>query len=128
MPVMTAVAPMTALRMKNVRRSTPEGTSAGSTSSVAPSGSSWSCGCSGFSDMCLSCLLRELVREVVSKGKLDSIVAEREPVGEVLALAPLKFTAHHHVLNRRVQQVGQGVLTVLERLWRLCVGVLDVEA
>src|SRR5262245_43107445 len=48
----------------------------------------------------------ELVHEVPPEAELDAIVAERESVGKVLSLAPLKLAAHHHVGNRVVEQVG----------------------
>jgi len=47
---------------------------------------------------------------------------------KVVAVRPLKLTAHHHVPRRRDQEVSAGMLTVLAGVGRLDVAVADVDA
>src|SRR5204863_2098607 len=70
----------------------------------------------------------QLVREVVFERELHAEVVRTEPVAEVFALAPLQLAADHDVLHRRIQEVEDRVLTVLERVRRLPVAVVDVDA
>ena len=51
-----------------------------------------------------------------------------EPIREVLAAAPLKFAAHHHVRDRVIEQVAERVLADPEGVRRLPVGVVVVLA
>src|SRR6187200_2501234 len=73
-------------------------------------------------------LASDLVREVVSERELHLVAVAVETVGEVLAASPLKFPAHHHVLDGVMQQVDQRVLPDLECVRRLQRSVIDVLA
>src|SRR5262245_41202688 len=70
----------------------------------------------------------DLCGEAVLERELETIVVCTEAVGKILALGPLELGSHHHVLDRRAHQVRRGVLADFERISRLEVAVLDVEA
>src|SRR5262252_1686630 len=75
-----------------------------------------------------SSLTSYLHTEAVFQRELQPEIADRETVGEVFAVDPLKLAAHHHVLRRSTEQVDERVLAVLERVRRLGVAVGDVHA
>src|SRR6476619_7798892 len=74
----------------------------------------------------LSSSASELPREVVFERELDLEPVALEPIGEVLATAPLQFAAHHHVRGRIIEHVTKRVLADPEGVRRLPIGVVVV--
>src|SRR4029079_5704552 len=65
-------------------------------------------------------------REVVFERELQLEAVGVEAIGEVLPAAPLQLDAGHHVRHRRIENVAERVLAVLERVGRLAVAVVVV--
>src|SRR6185436_19245324 len=57
--------------------------------------------------------------EVVLGRELDAEVVGREAVAEVLPLAPLDLRSEEDARGRVIQEIGQRVLALLERVVRL---------
>src|SRR4051812_41297040 len=55
-----------------------------------------------------------LLREAVLERELQPIVIEAEAIGEVLSAPVLELGAHHHIRCRRPEQIGGGILTLME--------------
>src|SRR5262245_31197101 len=73
-------------------------------------------------------LSSKLPREVVFERELDLETVAVEPVREVLAAPPLELAADHRVRHRVVEQVAECILSILEGIRRLRIGVVVVLA
>src|SRR5688572_22520339 len=73
-------------------------------------------------------LTPEFQRVVEPGGELQTKIIGTEIVECIAPLAPLEFAAHHDVGGRVIQQVDQSILSALERVGRLTIGIVDVEA
>src|SRR3954466_9155620 len=73
-----------------------------------------------------SWLSSDLVREVVLERKLHLRAVALEAVGEVLATAPLKLAAEHHVWYRSAEQVAEKIVAAPVCVGRRVIGVVDV--
>src|SRR5262245_28173598 len=69
----------------------------------------------------------EALREVVFERELDAVNLRAEAVGKVLAAPELEPDAWLEVRRRQVEQIAQGVVPNVERVGRLCLGVVDVD-
>src|SRR5262245_7625724 len=72
-------------------------------------------------------LTSQLPVVVVLERELNAEIVRREPVGVVLALAPLHLGAPHHARRGIEEDVREGVLPDVERVRRLAVAVVDVD-